>query len=87
MISVLRPENAFFYNLQPVSSVIVNGSNKACGVVLEDGTEVRSKTVFSNATPQITYLKLVPPGVLPQEYVEEIAAVDYKSPVTKINGK
>ncbi|XP_072026882.1 pyridine nucleotide-disulfide oxidoreductase domain-containing protein 2-like [Amphiura filiformis] len=70
---------------KPVSSIMVNGSNDACGVVLEDGTEVRSKTVFSNATPQVTYLNLVPPGVLPQEFVEEIASVDYKSPVTKIN--
>lgn len=64
----------------------MNGKNEACGVVLEDGTEIRSKTVFSNATPQVTYLNLVPQGVLPQEYVDEIASVDYKSPVTKING-
>lgn len=30
------------------------------GVVLLDGTEVRSKLVLSNASPQITFLELTP---------------------------
>lgn len=30
------------------------------GVVLQDGSEVRSKVVLSNASPQITFLKLTP---------------------------
>uniref|UniRef100_A0A8C5TP75 Pyridine nucleotide-disulphide oxidoreductase domain 2 n=1 Tax=Malurus cyaneus samueli TaxID=2593467 RepID=A0A8C5TP75_9PASS len=44
----------------------------AQGVVLQDGTEVRSKLVLSNASPQITFLELTPQvrgawagGVLP----------------------
>lgn len=30
------------------------------GVVLQDGSEVRSKVVLSNAAPQTTFLKLTP---------------------------
>lgn len=70
---------------KPVSSIIVNNNNEACGVTLEDGTHVRSKAVFSNATARVTYLNLVPSGVLPEQYVEEVSSIDYKSPVTKIN--
>ena len=33
---------------------------KACGVLLEDGTEVESKLVLSNATPHITFETLLP---------------------------
>lgn len=33
---------------------------KACGVVLEDGTEVEAKVVLSNASPKITYFDLLP---------------------------
>ncbi|XP_072177377.1 pyridine nucleotide-disulfide oxidoreductase domain-containing protein 2-like [Diadema setosum] len=70
---------------KPVSSVLVSGDNAACGVVLEDGTEIRSKVVLSNATPKITFLDLLPSGLLPAEFVQQVSSFDFKSPVTKIN--
>ena len=33
---------------------------RVCGVMLEDGTEVRAKAVLSNATPKVTFLDLLP---------------------------
>ena len=47
------------YTLQPVSKVIVDAGNRAEGVVLEDGTEIKAKAVLSNATPRVTFLDLV----------------------------
>ena len=38
---------------------VANG--KANGVTLEDGTEIRAKSVLSNATPKVTYLNLLHP--------------------------
>ncbi|XP_033109774.1 pyridine nucleotide-disulfide oxidoreductase domain-containing protein 2-like [Anneissia japonica] len=70
---------------KPVSSVILDANNKACGVVLEDGTEIDGKIVLSNATPHVTYQQLVPENSLPAEFTEEVAKIDYTSPVTKIN--
>ena len=35
-------------------------SGRADGVVLEDGTEIRAKAVLSNATPEVTFLDLLP---------------------------
>uniref|UniRef100_A0A8C3HDW3 Pyridine nucleotide-disulphide oxidoreductase domain 2 n=1 Tax=Chrysemys picta bellii TaxID=8478 RepID=A0A8C3HDW3_CHRPI len=49
------------------------------------GTEVKSKLVLSNASAQLTYLKLVPPEQLPEEFLQHVAQLDTRSPVTKIN--
>ncbi|XP_035674943.1 pyridine nucleotide-disulfide oxidoreductase domain-containing protein 2-like [Branchiostoma floridae] len=72
---------------KPVSSIQVNSSGEACGVVLEDGTEIKStmQMVMSNATPKVTYLDLISKDLLPEEFLSEVSHVDYKSPVTKIN--
>ncbi|XP_071949009.1 pyridine nucleotide-disulfide oxidoreductase domain-containing protein 2-like [Antedon mediterranea] len=70
---------------KPVSSIMLNADNKACGVVLEDGTEIHSHIILSNATPHVTYKQLVPEGSLPSDFVEEVNKIDYTSPVTKIN--
>lgn len=40
-------------------SILVDDNNSAKGVVLEDGTEVKSKMVLSNATPKVTFLDLL----------------------------
>ena len=39
--------------------ISVDGEHGAAGVVLEDGTEIRSKVVLSNATPKVTYIDLL----------------------------
>ena len=66
--------------------MLLDSDKRACGVVLEDGTEIRSKMVLSNATAHVTYLNLTPREALPKEFIEEVRAIDYTSPVTKING-
>ncbi|KAI8512502.1 Pyridine nucleotide-disulfide oxidoreductase domain-containing protein 2 [Branchiostoma belcheri] len=72
---------------KPVSSITVNDSGEACGVVLEDGTEIKAtmQIVMSNATPKVTYLDLLSKDLLPADFLSEVSHVDYKSPVTKIN--
>ncbi|XP_008949014.1 pyridine nucleotide-disulfide oxidoreductase domain-containing protein 2 isoform X3 [Pan paniscus] len=71
--------------LLTVAKVQVNSEGCVQGVVLEDGTEVRSKMVLSNTSPQITFLKLTPQEWLPEEFLERISQLDTRSPVTKIN--
>ena len=38
---------------------MVDSRNKANGVALADGTEIKAKVVLSNATPKVTYLDLL----------------------------
>ena len=45
------------------------------GVRLSDGTEISSPLVVSNADPKRTYLRLVPPGSLSEEFLEQVRAL------------
>ncbi|XP_063566467.1 pyridine nucleotide-disulfide oxidoreductase domain-containing protein 2 isoform X13 [Gorilla gorilla gorilla] len=76
---------ASIFTEKTVAKVQVNSEGCVQGVVLEDGTEVRSKMVLSNTSPQITFLKLTPQEWLPEEFLERISQLDTRSPVTKIN--
>uniref|UniRef100_A0A2K5TJ69 Pyridine nucleotide-disulphide oxidoreductase domain 2 n=1 Tax=Macaca fascicularis TaxID=9541 RepID=A0A2K5TJ69_MACFA len=76
---------ASIFTEKTVVKVQVNSEGCVQGVVLEDGTEVRSKVVLSNTSPQITFLKLTPQEWLPEEFLEKISQLDTRSPVTKIN--
>lgn len=43
-----------------MEQVVVGSDFAAKGVVLKDGTEIRSQVVLSNATPSVTFGKLTP---------------------------
>ncbi|KAL5557288.1 hypothetical protein UlMin_039524, partial [Ulmus minor] len=68
-----------------VKQLLVEDSGGVNGVLLADGTEVRSSIVLSNATPFRTFKELTPNGVLPDDFVRAINYSDYSSGTTKIN--
>uniref|UniRef100_A0A663DNZ5 Pyridine nucleotide-disulphide oxidoreductase domain 2 n=1 Tax=Aquila chrysaetos chrysaetos TaxID=223781 RepID=A0A663DNZ5_AQUCH len=76
---------AHIFAEKAVCHVLVGRDGRAQGVTLQDGTEVRSKLVLSNASPQITFLELISQEQLPKDFVQQIQQVDTRSPVTKIN--
>ncbi|MBV9468027.1 MAG: NAD(P)/FAD-dependent oxidoreductase [Abitibacteriaceae bacterium] len=69
----------------PVAQVLVE-AHQACGVVLENGDEIRSRVVLSNADPKRTFLQLCPGSALPAEFRQRIER-NYRSsgPVYKLN--
>lgn len=76
---------ADIFTNHPVKTVLLGSKNEAIGVEMEDGSQFFAKTVLSNATAHVTFLKLLPRGSLPIEFEAAIKAVDYTSPVCKIN--
>jgi phytoene dehydrogenase-like protein len=58
-------------NNTTVEQVIVRGG-RAVGVALDDGTEIRARTVISGLDPRRTFLSLVDDGDLPQDFVRSI---------------
>ncbi|NXJ08185.1 PYRD2 protein, partial [Odontophorus gujanensis] len=78
---------AHIFTEQAVCRVLLGTDGRAQGVVLQDGTEVRSKVVLSNASPQHTFLELTPQEQLPEDFVRQIQRLNTCSPVTKINGR
>ncbi|KFP32277.1 Pyridine nucleotide-disulfide oxidoreductase domain-containing protein 2, partial [Colius striatus] len=83
--SAAAARGAHIFAEKAVCHVLLGRDGRAQGVALQDGTEVRSKLVLSNASPQITFLELLPQEQLPEDFVQQIRQVDTRSPVTKIN--
>jgi len=70
----------------PVDKITTAHNGEANGVVLTSGQEIKSKLVLSNATPEITFNKLMKASVdVPESYRRSLAGIDYTSPVCKIN--
>ena len=68
----------------PVAQIDVrNGA--ARGVVLEDGTEIRSHLVLSNADPKRTFLKMVPARELPDDFLHAVGGIRMDGPCAKLN--
>ncbi|XP_048407359.1 pyridine nucleotide-disulfide oxidoreductase domain-containing protein 2 [Stegostoma tigrinum] len=76
---------ASIFTEKVVDAILVDCHGKAQGVVLQDGTEIRSKVVLSNATAHVTFLQLTPKESLSRDFIKEVSSIDYTSPVTKIN--
>jgi len=45
--------------MQTVKQILVDANKVAQGVVLQDGTEIRSKVVLSNATAKVTFIDML----------------------------
>jgi phytoene dehydrogenase-like protein len=63
--------------------VVRNGA--ACGVVLEDGEEIRGARVASNLDPKLTFLKLLDERDLPPDFVATIRRFRIEGTSCKIN--
>lgn len=68
----------------PVERILVKG-NRAIGVLLEDGEEIRASVVASNADAFVTFKKLVGSSHLPEEFSAAVDRIQYDSASLKIN--
>jgi phytoene dehydrogenase-like protein len=66
-----------------VEKVLVR-DGRAYGIVT-NGREVHARAVVSNATPRITFEKLLAPGELPPEFLADVRRISYDSASLKIN--
>lgn len=67
-----------------VAAIEVQGG-RAVGVRLVSGERIAAKSVASNATPEVTFRKLLAANELPAAFNEAVARIDYSSAVMKIN--
>lgn len=56
-----------------VSTLLMDGQ-RAAGVVLEDGTEIRGRAVLSNADPRTTFARLAPSGTLDAAFLKKVSS-------------
>lgn len=84
LASAARAAGASLHTNAKVSRILID-KGRTQGVLLENGQEIRSKIVISNATPHITFLRLISSSDLPSSYRRHIEHLDTTSPVCKIN--
>jgi phytoene dehydrogenase-like protein len=60
-------------------------SGFATGVVLEGGEELEAEVVLSNADPKSTFLGMVDAAELPQDFLDDVAAIKMAGPCAKVN--
>ena len=68
----------------PVQQVLVENGT-AVGVVLENGDEIKAKTVASGCDPKVTFRKLLEEKELPDEVVSAIDNFKYRGSSGKVN--
>lgn len=60
-------------------------NGRARSVVLDDGTELRSRIVLSNADPKRTFLGFLAEKDLPQDFVSSVRSIKMDGPCAKVN--
>jgi phytoene dehydrogenase-like protein len=64
---------------------IVVKDGRATGVALENGDEIRAKTVISTVDARRTFLGLLEPGTLDDEFEREVRRIRYRGSSGKVN--
>ena len=68
----------------PVASLLVEG-DRATGVALESGEELRADVVLSSLDAWQTFLKLTPSGALDRTFTEEVGRFRFRGSSGKVN--
>lgn len=64
---------------------VLTQNGRAVGVVLESGEEIRAKTVISGLDPKLTFLKLLEPNDLPDDFLDSIRKYRIRGSSGKVN--
>ena len=68
----------------PIARIQVK-DGKVRGVVLENGDEIYADVVSSSVDPRMTFIKLMEPDKLPDEFVEEVQRYKFRGSSGKVN--
>jgi phytoene dehydrogenase-like protein len=67
-----------------VGRIMVSG-NRVTGVVLKNGDEIRARVVASSLDPRLTFLRLLEPRLLPDEFVGDVGRYKFRGSSAKVN--
>jgi len=84
MATAARAFGAEIRTNSPVAAVD-SRHGRVRGLALEDGTEIRSRFVLSNADPKRTFLHLIPERDLPADFVHAVRGIKMDGPCAKVN--
>jgi len=67
-----------------ISKILVK-NGRANGVVLENGDELYADVVSSSVDPNLTFLKMIEPGNLPDDFVEQVRHYKFRGSSGQVN--
>ncbi|HEV2351648.1 MAG TPA: NAD(P)/FAD-dependent oxidoreductase [Terriglobia bacterium] len=67
-----------------VAKILVK-NGKASGVVLENGDQISANLVSSSVDPNLTFLKMMEPSQLPDDFAEDVRRYKYRGSSGKVN--
>jgi phytoene dehydrogenase-like protein len=67
-----------------VAQILVR-EGRACGVVLQNGEEVRADVVASSVDPRLTFERMLEPRHLPSDFLEEVRRYKFRGSSGKVN--
>jgi phytoene dehydrogenase-like protein len=68
----------------PIAKILVKNGN-AVGVALANGDELFADVVSSSVDPNLTFLKMIEPGQLPEDFLEEVRRYKFRGSSGKVN--
>ncbi|HEU4400604.1 MAG TPA: NAD(P)/FAD-dependent oxidoreductase [Candidatus Polarisedimenticolia bacterium] len=68
----------------PIAKILVK-DGRAKGVVLQNGDEIQADVVSSSVDPNLTFLKMIDAGSLPDEFLEEVRRYKFRGSSGKVN--
>jgi len=84
LAAAARKAGADLRTSAPVARIDVR-HGRARAVVLEDGAEIPARVILSGADPKRTFLRLVEPKQLPEDFLRSIQAIRMNGPCAKVN--
>ncbi|MBI4164470.1 MAG: NAD(P)/FAD-dependent oxidoreductase, partial [Acidobacteria bacterium] len=68
----------------PIAKILVK-NGQARGVALANGDELLAEIVSSSVDPHLTFLKMIEPGNLPDEFLEDVRRYKFRGSSGKVN--
>jgi phytoene dehydrogenase-like protein len=82
--SAAREAGAEIRTEAPIVKILVK-NGQARGVVLANGDEIFADVISSSVDPHLTFLKMIEPGHLPDEFLEEVRRYKFRGSSGKVN--
>lgn len=68
----------------PIARILVK-NGRATGVALENGDELRASVVSSSVDPRRTFIGMMEPGLLPEDFIEQVKRYKFRGSSGKVN--
>jgi len=68
----------------PIAKILVK-NNRAVGIALENGDEIFADVISSSVDPRLTFVKMIEPGNLPDEFMEGVKRYKFRGSSGKVN--